>query len=131
MPVSTNVAEVTDDRSPATAIADEPSLASLLSSVAHDARVLVGAEIELHKARLSERVTAYRGAVTFFAIAGVLALAALIAMLVGAILTLATLIGPGLATVAVVLGTFVIAGVLALIGKGRLAAPRAASGATR
>ena len=105
-------------------VTDEAPLGSLIGDAVADARALVAAEIELGKARLGERVTAYKGAVTFFAIAGVLALAALIALLVGLILSLATLIGPGLATAAVVLGTLVIAGILALIGKGRLAPPR-------
>lgn len=130
MPVSINVADRGDAVRPVVT-ADEPPLASLFAAAAADARALVGAEVELYKARLGERVTAYRGAATFFAVAGVLALAALIALLVGAILTLATLIGPGLATVAVVLASFVTAGVLALIGKGRLASPRADRGVSR
>ena len=119
------------DRPSPPASADEPSLATLFSTAASDARALAGAEVELFKARLGERVTAYRGAVTLFAIAGVLALAALIALLVGLILSLATLIGPGLATAVVVLATLILAGVLALIGKGRLAAPRHGAGKSR
>jgi hypothetical protein len=102
---------------------DEPGIASLLTRALEDARGLAAAEIALYKARFAERLTAYRGAITFFAIAGVLALAALIALLVGLILSLATLIGPGLATAAVVICVFAIAGVLALIGKRRLAPP--------
>ena len=50
-------------------------------------------------------------------------LAALIALLVGLIMTLATLIGPGFATAAVVIGVLTIAAVLALIGRGKLAPP--------
>ena len=50
-----------------------------------------------------------------------LALAALITALVGAVLTLATLFGPGLATLAVVIAVLAIAASLALIGKSRLA----------
>lgn len=103
---------------------EELSLASLAGQAIDDVRSLVAAEIELAKARAAERITAYRGAVTFFAVAGVLALAGLIALLVGLILSLATLIGPGLATTAVVAGVFAIAIVLAIIGKGRLAPPR-------
>lgn len=107
----------------------QEGLGSLVGRTVEDARRLVTAEIALFKARAAERLTAYRGAITFFAIAGVLALAALIALLVGLILSLATLIGPGLATAAVVLAVLAIAGVLAMIGKSRLAPPKLGSGA--
>lgn len=102
----------------------EPGLAALVTQLVDDSRELVSAEVALYKAKAGERLAAYKGAAIFFGIAGVLALAALIAMLVGLILSLATLIGPGLATLAVVGVTLVIAGVLAMIGKGRLAAPK-------
>ncbi len=102
----------------------EESLGSLVGRTIEDARALATAEIALYKAKAGERLTAYRGAITFFAIAGVLALCGLIALLVGLILSLATLIGPGLATAAVVFAVFAVAGVLAMIGKGRLAPPK-------
>lgn len=105
----------------------DPSVGTLVGRTIEDARALVTAEIALYKARLGERLTAYKGAITFFAIAGVLALCALIALLVGLILSLATLIGPGLATAAVVLTVLVVAGILAMIGKRRLAPPQIAS----
>ena len=105
-------------------VVDEVSLPHLVTTAAQDARRLVSAEIELAKAKVSERVSAYSGAATFFGAAAVLALSAVTALLVGLILSLATLIGPGLATAAVVIATLAIAGVLALIGKGRLAPAR-------
>jgi hypothetical protein len=49
-----------------------------------------------------------------------LALAALIAMLVGIIFTLATVIGPGWATTAVVAVVLAIATILGLMGKAQL-----------
>jgi hypothetical protein len=101
----------------------EPTVASLVTQLIDDTREVVSAEVGLQKARLGERLVAYKGAAIFFAIAGVLALAALIALLVGLILSLATLIGPGWATLAVVGVTLLIAGILAMIGKSRLAAP--------
>lgn len=101
-----------------------PGVATLVTQLVDDTRELVGAEIGLYKAKAGERLQAYKGAAIFFGIAGVLALAALIALLVGLILSLATLIGPGLATAAVVGATLLIAGGLAMIGKGRLAPPR-------
>lgn len=102
----------------------EPPVTTLIGQLVDDSRELVSAEVGLYKARASERIGAYKGAAVFFAIAGVLALAALIALLVGLILSLATVIGPGLATLAVVGVTLLIAGVLGMIGKGRLAPPR-------
>jgi hypothetical protein len=50
----------------------------------------------------------------------VLALAALIALLVGAILTVATLVGPGWATAIVVVAVLAVAAILAMIGKSKL-----------
>jgi hypothetical protein len=99
---------------------EDEGIATLVSQLVDDARGLAGAEVALVKARVGERVTAYKNAAVFFVVAGVLALAALIALLVGLIISLATLIGPGLATAAVVLAVLAIAGVLAIIGKGRL-----------
>lgn len=101
-------------------VAEDEGIATLVSQLIDDARGLAGAEVALVKARVNERASAYKNAAVFFVVAGVLALAALIALLVGLILSLATLIGPGLATAAVVGTVLVIAGVLAYIGKGRL-----------
>lgn len=103
-------------------LSDE-SVPELVGRLVDDTRGLVSAEVELYKAKLSERVAAYRTAAIFFAAAGVLGLCALIALLVGLIMTLATLIGPGFATAAVVLVVLTIAGILALIGRGKLARP--------
>lgn len=96
-------------------------LPQLLSRLTTEARELAQAEIALAKAKVSDKTTRYRNAAIFFAAAGVLALAALIALLVGLILTLSTLVGPGFATLIVVGVVLVIAGILAYVGKGRLA----------
>jgi uncharacterized membrane protein YqjE len=101
-------------------IEQDEGIPALVSRLVEDTRTLAGAEVALYKAKIAERVVAYKGAVVFFAAAGVLALAALIALLVGLILSLATLIGPGLATAVVVLSVLAIAGGLAMVGKGRL-----------
>lgn len=98
----------------------DAGIGELVSQLAADAREMAQAEIALAKARVTESVTRYKTAAIYFAAAGVLALAALIALLVGLILSLATLIGPGLATVAVVGGVLLIAAVLGMIGKSRL-----------
>ncbi len=101
--------------------ADSPGVTTLIGRLVDDSRTLVSAEVALYKAKASERVAAYKSAVIFFAVAGVLALAALVALLVGLILSLATLIGPLGATAVVVGVVLLIALVLALVGKGRLA----------
>lgn len=106
-------------------ITADHSVSALVSRAVNEARGLASAEVNLVKARIGERVSAYKSAVIFFAVAGVLALAALVALLVGLILTVATLVGPGFATAIVIGATFVIAAVLGIIGKGRLAVPRA------
>lgn len=105
------------------------SIPELLSTLVDDAKAAAQAEVRLRKARLADRVAAYKTAAIFFVVAGVLALAALIALLVGAILSLATLIGPGAATLAVVGIVLVVAAILALIGKARLAPAAPAGGA--
>jgi hypothetical protein len=86
-----------------------------------DSRTLVSAEVALYKAKAGERVAAYKSAIIFFAVAGVLALAGLIALLVGLIMSLATLIGPLGATAVVVGSGFAIAAVLAIVGSKKLA----------
>ena len=100
--------------------APDEGVAALVHRVIEDGRELAQAEVALVKARVGERASAWKSAVLFFAIAGVLALAAVIALLVGLILTIATLVGPGWATAIVIGATLLIAAVLGLIGKGKL-----------
>lgn len=99
----------------------DDNVATLMSRLVDDTRSLATAEFALYKARLGERAAAYKNAAIFFAAAGVLALAALIALLVGLIMSIATLIGPGFATAIVVGVVLLVAGVLAAVGKGKLA----------
>lgn len=107
-----------------TGVEQEEGIGTLVGRVVEDTRALVGAELNLYKAKAAERAGAYRSAAIFFAAAGVLALGAFIALLVGLILTLATLVGPGYATAIVTVVVLVLAGVLGLIGKSRLAPPQ-------
>ena len=102
------------------ALDGEESLTAVVGRLAGETRALATAEIAVYKAKFGETATAYKSAAMFFAIAGVLALAALIALLVGAILTLATLVGPGWATAIVVLVVLAIAGALTMVGKSKL-----------
>lgn len=95
-------------------------LGALVGRVTSDVREVASAEIALVKARVGEATTRYKRALVFFAAAAVIAIAALIALLVGLVITLATVIGPGLATTTVIGVALAIAAVLALIGKSRL-----------
>ena len=102
---------------------EQEGVAALLGRLVDDSRSLVSAEVALYKAKAGERIGAYRSAAIFFAIAGVLALGAFIALLVGLILSLAPVVGSLLATVIVVGVVLVIAAILGMVGKRRLAAP--------
>jgi uncharacterized RDD family membrane protein YckC len=102
------------------ATADDESLVSIVGRLATETKNLATAEVAVYKAKFGETATAYKSAAMFFAVAGVLALAALIALLVGAILTVATLVGPGWATAIVVVAVLAVAAILAMIGKSKL-----------
>lgn len=64
---------------------------------------------------------AARNAALFFVPALLLVVAAIGALLVGLIMTLTPRVGPGWATMIVVLGSLIVAAVLALLGKRQLA----------
>jgi hypothetical protein len=102
-------------------ITPDEGVSTLVHRAVDDVRELGRAEIALLKAKATERATAYKNAGIFFGAAAVLALSAVTALLVGLIMTLTTVVGPGWATVIVVLVTLAIAGVLAKIGIGKLA----------
>lgn len=102
---------------------EQPSVGELVQQLAVDAREFATAEVAVVKARALEKVNRYRIAGVFFGIALVLASAAIPALLVGLIMTLTPIVGAGLATLIVIGVTLAIAGVLALIGKSRLAPP--------
>ncbi|MDQ0836638.1 phage holin family protein [Sphingomonas faeni] len=102
------------------ATADDESLVSIVGRLATETKSLATAEVAVYKAKFGETATAYKSAAMFFAVAAVLGLAALIALLVGAILTVATLVGPGWATAIVVVAVLAVAAILAMIGKSKL-----------
>jgi len=102
------------------ATGEDESLASIVGRLATETKSLATAEVAVYKAKFGETASAYKSAAMFFAVAGVLALAALIALLVGAILTVATLVGPGWATAIVVVAVLAVAAILAMIGKSKL-----------
>lgn len=111
------------------AVGEDESLPALVTRLVGETRLLVKAEVGVYKARVGDAFAVYKAAAILFAVAGVLALTGLIALLVGAILSLATLVGPGWATLIVALATFAIAGILALVGKAKLRPTAPESGA--
>lgn len=99
---------------------EEPGIGQLVTQLAVDAREMAKAELALVKTRATVSVTRYKNAAIFFAIAGVLGFAALIALLVGLIMTVASLVGPGWATLIVIGTTMVLVAILGLVGKAQL-----------
>lgn len=100
------------------------TLADLFTRLGDDARELAQAEIALAKARGSAMVGRYRLAAIYFAAAGVLAFASLLALFVGMILLVSVWLGPGAATAIVVGAGLLIAAILALVGRSVLRTPQ-------
>jgi hypothetical protein len=88
----------------------EPSIGSLVATLAEDGRAYALAEVATYRAK----AMAWLGEAKFVAIFGFSALllvnGAIIALFVGLLLTLVPRVGPGWATVIVVGGTLVLAG---------------------
>lgn len=103
------------------ALRDDRSLGTLLGRLVEDGKEAACAEVAVAKAKVTERVNAYKGAAILFAAAGILAFAALIALLVGIEIALGTVIGVALATVVVVGVTLILTTILVVIGRSRLA----------
>ncbi|MEE2915909.1 hypothetical protein COA17_14420 [Sphingomonas ginsenosidimutans] len=99
---------------------EDHSIPHLFARLTSDAREVAQAEIALAKAKVGDMTARYKAAAIYFAVAGVLAVAALIALLVGLIVSLATLIGPGFATLVVVGVTLAVAAALGYAGVTRL-----------
>lgn len=91
-----------------------------LSRLMADGRAYAEAEAERQKLRAAIVMGGVRDAAIFGVVAAVLALSAVIALLVGLIMTLTPLIGPLGATATVVIITFVIVGVLLMLAKNRI-----------
>lgn len=106
-------AGVADD---ARAAAGRPAFWDLVGQLPLEARDLAAAEIGLVKAQVVHKASEAATGVAFLVAALFIATSAVTALLLGLIVTLATLWGPGLATLAVVVGAFAIAGLLAWLG---------------
>ena len=98
---------------------EDEKIGELLGRLSGDGKAYVQAEIAYYKALAADRGGKVGIAAAYGVAALVLALAGFIALLVGLILTLSTLMAPGWATLIVVGVTFALAAVLALIARGK------------
>lgn len=90
----------------------EESVGALFGRLVDDGKSYARAEVGYYRILLTEKLREGGVGLGFGVAALLLACSAVTALLVGLILSLATLIGPGLATLAVVLVTLAIAGLL-------------------
>jgi uncharacterized membrane protein YdbT with pleckstrin-like domain len=92
------------------------ALPALLAQLAEDAKASAQAEIRLAKAKATAKFAAVKSGAILFAVAAMLALLGLIGLVVGCVMALATLIGPGFAGLVVFLVLLVLAGLFAWAG---------------
>lgn len=97
---------------------DDPKagIGTLIGRLVEDGKAYAYAEIDFVKALAGERLRAAKSGMIFVVAGLVLLHGALIALFVGLVLSLATLVGPFWAMLIVVLTTGLIGGVLAKIG---------------
>lgn len=98
----------------------DETLSAVVGRVVEDAKAVARAEVDVVKAQATARVRGYKRSAIFFGVAAVIGFAAAIALVVGLLLTIATLIGPGFATLVVVIVFVAIAGLLAVLGTKQL-----------
>jgi hypothetical protein len=91
----------------------DDSITSLVSRLIDDGENFVRAEVKLYRARLFSRLDEARNAILLGIGALVLAQAVLVAALVGLLMTLRWLIGPGWATLIVVGGGVLVTAIMA------------------
>lgn len=99
--------------------------AALVMRLIDDAKAWAAAELAYAKAVAGERLRIARSGAVLLVAALVLLHGALIALFVGAVLSLATLVGPGWATLIVVGVSAVVAAILAKMAANRFATAKA------
>jgi hypothetical protein len=99
---------------------DRPGLGALFGQLADDTREFARAEVALLKAQAGERASYAVPGLVAILLAAILAFAAIVALLVGAVIALTPAIGAGWATAAVTFGALLIAGGLGWLGVRRL-----------
>ena len=91
---------------------EEPGLGDLFGQLVDDGKGYARAEIGYYRAIVAAKLSDIGAALWMGVVALILAHAAIIALLVGLVLSLVPLIGPGWATAIVVVGVLGIAGLL-------------------
>lgn len=98
------------------------TIPGLVSQLMQDGMAVARAEAGLLRAKISRRVAAARAGVILLIAAALVALLSLVGLVVGCVLALATLVGPGFAGLIVLLVGLIIAGILGWFGAGQLSA---------
>lgn len=98
----------------------EQPVGALVSDLMRDLSLLVRQEVELARAELAEKGRAAATGAALFAVAAVIGLAALGALTAGLVLVFATFLDSWLAALLVGAGLIALAGLLAVVGRGRL-----------
>lgn len=93
----------------------DESVGALLGRLVEDGKGYARAEIGYYKTLARAKLGEAKGGLIFGLVALVLAIAAVNALILGLLLSLATLVGPGWATLIVVAGFLVLAGILGLL----------------
>ena len=94
----------------------EEGVGELLGRLVEDGKTFARAEVRYYRTLAMGKLAEAKTGVVFELGALVIALSALTALLVGLILTLATLVGPGFATLIVIVVALVLAGLLGWLG---------------
>lgn len=91
---------------------EEESIGALIGRLAEDGKGYARAEIGYYRTLAASKLGEARAGLILGAAALVIALCAVTALIVGLILSLSTLVGPGLATLIVIAGALALAGLL-------------------
>lgn len=112
--------DLTHDLAPLADEAERPTLAADLRQLADQARTLAQAELAFQKSRAAYAGAEIRGIAMLLAVALVLLFFAAMAMVVGTVIALGPLLGLWGAAAAVTLGLVSLAGLSALLARGRM-----------
>ncbi len=99
---------------------EPPGIATLMTRLVHDGQDYARAEVNLFKARAGERASYAMPGVAMLVVAGALAFALIVALVVTAMVWLAAELGPGLAMLIVTITVLAIIALLGWLGTGRL-----------
>lgn len=94
----------------------EETFPELVSRVVDDAKEVARAEVDLVRAQAIARIAGYRAAAILFAIAALLVVATFVGLVLGLVLTVAQYLGAGWATLIVVGGLTLLAGLFGWLG---------------